>query len=398
MNDISLYYLFKYFLTVGATCFGGPLAIIDRIRYDLVLKRNLFTADEFKDIFGYSQIAPGPLAFQVSVYTGYFKKGFWGALISGFALVLPSYLLVLVFSIFYKEYENINYIRYALYGLSPVIIAIIVKSGYRLSRTIFQKDLFLYILFFASIFFTIYLNTSIIYLILGEAVVALIYYLIKEKKINKNITSIFSLFPLALIFLYTTSQKLFYLLFAEINFLKIYANAKLVQMALLFLKVGSLTYGSGFVIVGVLRQEVVENLKWLNPKEFIDGIAFGQITPGPVVITSTFIGYMTSGLIGSLVATTCIFLPTFIFVVFIATHINKFKDNFYLKSLIKGANAAALGAILSTAFLLSKDAILDIPTLVLFVVSASILISTKFKEYYLIIISAAVGILIKMVL
>jgi chromate transporter len=169
-------------------------------------------------------------------------------------------------------------------------------------------------------------------------------------------------------------------------------------MALLFLKVGSLTYGSGFVIVGVLRQEVVENLHWLNAKEFIDGIAFGQITPGPVVITSTFIGYMTSGLIGSLVATTCIFLPTFIFVVIIATHINKFKDNFYLKSLIKGANAAALGAILSTAFLLSKDAILDVPTLILFIASASILISTKFKEYYLIIISAAAGILIKMIL
>jgi chromate transporter len=107
---------------------------------------------------------------------------------------------------------------------------------------------------------------------------------------------------------------------------------------------------------------------------------------------------MTSGLIGSLVATTCIFLPTFIFVVIIATHINKFKDNFYLKSLIKGANAAALGAILSTAFLLSKDAILDVPTLILFIASASILISTKFKEYYLIIISAAAGILIKMIL
>jgi chromate transporter len=390
--------LFKYFITVGATCFGGPLAIIDRIRYDLVLKRNLFTADEFKDIFGYSQIAPGPLAFQISVYTGYFKKGFWGAMVSGFALVLPSYLLVLAFSIFYKEYKDINYIRYALYGLSPVIIAIIVKSGYRLSRTIFQKDVFLYILFFTSIFFTIYLKAPIIYLILGEAVVALIYYFIKEKKINKNITSVLSFFPFALLLLLTTFQKFIFLIYYDINYFKIYTNEKLVQMALLFLKVGSLTYGSGFVIVGVLRQEVVENLHWLNAKEFIDGIAFGQITPGPVVITSTFIGYMTSGLIGSLVATTCIFLPTFIFVVIIATHINKFKDNFYLKSLIKGANAAALGAILSTAFLLSKDAILDVPTLILFIASASILISTKFKEYYLIIISAAAGILIKMIL
>jgi chromate transporter len=396
LNEISLYYLFKYYITVGATCFGGPLAIIDRIRFDLVLKRNLFSADEFKDIFGYSQIAPGPLAFQVSVYTGYFKRGFWGALVSGFALVLPSYVLVLVFSIFYKEYKDINYIRFALYGLSPVIIAIIVKSGYSLSRTIFQKDWFLYILFFLSIFLTIYFKAPIIYLILGEAVIALIYYLIKEKKINKNITTILSIFPVIFVFLITISQKLIFLFCSGINYFKIYTDAKLLQMALLFLKIGSLTYGSGFVIVGVLRQEVVDNLHWLNAKEFIDGIAFGQITPGPVVITSTFIGYMTSGIIGSLISTMCIFLPTFILVVLIATRINRFKDNFYLKSLIKGANAAALGAILSTAFLLSKDAILDIPTFILFILSATILVFTKFKEYYLILISSAAGILIKM--
>lgn len=352
--------------------------------------------DEFKNIFGYSQIAPGPLAFQISLYTGFFKRGFWGAFVSGIGLVLPSYLLVLIFSIFYKEFKDINYIRYALYGLSPVIIAIIVKSGYSLSKSIFQKDWFLYMLFFASIFFTIYFSTPIIYLILAEAVISLIYYLIKEKKINKNITSFLSFIPFTIAILIVALHKFNLLFFYVINYLKIYTSTKLVQMALLFLKVGALTYGSGFVIVGVLRQEVVENMQWLNAREFIDGIAFGQITPGPVVITSTFIGYMTAGFLGSLVSTICIFLPTFIIVVLLATHIDKLKDNFYLKSLIKGANAAALGAILSTAFLLSKDAILDIPTLILFIASATILVSTKFKEYYLIIISAVLGISIKM--
>jgi chromate transporter len=172
-------------------------------------------------------------------------------------------------------------------------------------------------------------------------------------------------------------------------------SANLLAMALLFLKVGSLTYGSGFVIVGVLRQEVVDNLHWLTSKEFIDGIAFGQITPGPVVITSTFIGYMTSGVIGSIVSTVCIFLPTFIFVILLAQKIHKFKDNFYLKALIKGANAAALGAILSTAFILSKDALIDVTTIIFFLVAILILFLTKFKDIYLILLASLAGILIK---
>jgi chromate transporter len=418
LQSITLFELFKYFLILGATAFGGPLAIIEKIRYDLVLKKNWLQMDEFKNIFGYSQVAPGPLAFQVAVYFGYYRKGFWGALLSGFGLVFPSFLLVLLFSIFYKEFHDVEYIRYAMYGLSPVIIAIIAKSGLNLSKTIFQKDIFMYVIFFLSIFLTIAIKIQIIYIVISFAIFSLLFYSIKRKIKGNTLNSFVGFIPFMLfsvnsvansVSLYvkssfetlcssvTNSVSLCVKSFSAILISSLF-SANLLTMALLFLKVGSLTYGSGFVIVGVLRQEVVDNLQWLSSKEFMDGIAFGQITPGPVVITSTFIGYMTSGVIGSIVSTVCIFLPTFIFVLILAQKIHKFKDNFYLQSLIKGANAAALGAILSTAFILSKDALIDITTIIFFLLAILILFLTKFKDIYLILLSALAGILIKMFL
>lgn len=410
MQNITLLELLKYFLTVGATAFGGPLAIIDRIRYDLVLKKNWLQMEEFKNIFGYAQIAPGPLAFQVSVYVGYYKKGFWGAVASGFGVVFPSFILVLVFSIFYKEFRDIEYVRYALYGLSPVIVAIIAKSGLNLSKNIFQKDVFLYVLFFLSIFLTIAVKIQIIYIIISFAILSLAYYSLRGKiKVNrvKSFTGMLFLAIYVILVLINTISIFIknFLLFLA-NFVKnslsfveagfaFLSSSALLTLALLFLKVGSLTYGSGFVIVGVLRQEVVDNFHWLSSKEFIDGIAFGQITPGPVVITSTFIGYMTSGFTGSIISTVCIFLPTFIFVMILAQKIHKYKDNFYLQSLIKGANAAALGAILSTAFILSKDALIDVTTIAFFLIAVIILFLTKFKDIYLILLASLAGILIK---
>ena len=404
MPQVTLFELAKYFLILGATGFGGPLAIIEKIRYDLVLKKNWMQMDEFKDLFGYAQIAPGPLAFQVAVYFGYYRKGFWGAVVAGFGLVFPSFLLVLIFAFFYKEFRDVNYIRYALYGLSPVIIAIIAKSGLNLSKTIFKKEIFMYVVFFLSIIFTIFYKIQIIYIVLAFALISLIYHIILKKLKGDKLNSFLGFIPVLLSgylniklsfanfasnFATLCGKKFFLIILTPLF------SANLIALALLFLKVGSLTYGSGFVIVGVLKQEVVDNFHWLTAKEFIDGIAFGQITPGPVVITSTFIGYMTSGVIGSIVSTVCIFLPTFVFVLILAQKIHKFKDNFYLQSLIKGANAAALGAIISTAFILSKDALIDIPTIALFLSALLILFLTKFKDIYLILLASLAGILIK---
>lgn len=386
--QLTNFKIFKYFLYLGIAGFGGPLAIIEYIRRELVFEKKWMSIEEFKNYFGYSQIAPGPLAYQVALYFAYFKKGFWAAVLAGIGLVLPSYLIVLIFSIFYKEFRDINYIVWALYGISPVVIAIIFHSGFNLSRTVFSKDLFQYILFFSSIGVSIYFKLHIIILIISFAIIALIYYTIERKAKTDKLNS-FSFFTFSGIILSLkdfTGYLLYYLGLL---------NNKLIDIAFVFMKAGALTYGSGFVIIGVLRQDIVENLHWLTAKEFLDGIAFGQITPGPVVITSTFIGYMVSGFSGSLVATVSIFLPTFIIVMLISQVIEKLKDNFYLKSAIKGANAAAIGAIITTAYFLSKDAMVDYWSYGLFLLGIAVLFATKLKPYYLIVIGAAIGIAVK---
>lgn len=368
--------IFKYFLYIGFAGFGGPLAIIEMMRKDLVTKKKWLDLNEFESVLGYAQIAPGAYAYQVAMYIGYKKGGYVGAILAGFLLVLPSFLIVLIFSVFYSYYRDITYVKYGLYGLSPVIAALIFQSGFSLGKSIFKKDIFLYVIFFASIVLTIIFRVQIIYIIIASAVIAILYYLAT----NKN-----RIFSFA-----------FMIVIAFLMQIKVEISVKLEQLALLFLKVGSLTYGSGFVIVGVLRQEVVENLKWLTAQEFIDGLAFGQITPGPVVITSTFIGYLTSGFTGAAVGTFCIFLPTTIIVLLLAKNIKKFKDNFYLRAAIRGANAAAIGAILATAYFISRDAIVDIYTLCFFLSGLAVLILTDIKPIFILGVFAILGIVAKL--
>lgn len=389
MPSISLLDILKYFLVLGTTAFGGPLAVIEKMRKDLVLMKNWITADEFKNYFGYSQIAPGPLAYQVAVYFSYFKKGIPGAIVASIGLVFPSFVFVLAFSVFYESFRDVNFVRFALYGLNPVIVAIITKSGFNLSRSVFENEIFLYVLFFLSIGLTIFFKVPIIVLIITSAFVSLVFHIIIKKR-HSSIKALSFEFLILCCSVLTTFISL-------LNYIRETSLSFYLKLAYVFTKIGALTYGSGFVIVGVMRQEVVEGLNWLTQKEFLDGLAIGQITPGPVVITSTFVGYLTSGPIGAIVATISIFLPGFIIIMIIAPYVNKLKDNLYIKYLIKGANASALGAILATAYFLSRDAIIDVATLSIFVIALTLLFFTKFKDIFLILVSILIGIGLKVI-
>ena len=380
--------LFLYFLKTGSTVFGGPLAIIHRIQEDLVHKKKWITEKEFENIFGYSQLAPGTISYQVGTYIGYFSYGVWGAFICGFALIFPSFLLILGFAIFYKSYGSLEIVQYILYGLSPAIIAIILHSGIKLSRNLIKKDFFLLFLFLLSIVLTTVFKVNIIYQIFPAAFVSILYYSLIEK--NRAKLRSVSLIAVSGI------VKLFAKLFGVISAVIVFADNKLLDLALVFLKASSLTYGSGFVIVGVLHQDVVEKFQWLSEKDFLAGISFGNITPGPVVITSTFIGYMTSGFLGSVVSTVCIFLPTFIIVIILAQIVTKHKENFYLKSFIKGANAAALGAIIATAYNLSRGALIDKATVIIFIVTLVVMFRFKINTLFIIGAAAACGVVVKM--
>jgi chromate transporter len=377
--------ILKYYLYLGATCFGGPLAIIANMRNDLVERKKWVTESEFENYFGYSQVAPGPIAFQVCIYISYFRAGLPGAIAGGFGLVFPSFLLVLLFSFFYQEFKDTWYVTALLYGISPVIISIILYSGIQLSSRVFKRDYFLYVLFGISIILTAFLKFPIIYVIICSGIVSLLYYFIRER--SEGIIN-------GLLIWLPGAGGIVFAVFSEaFSYIKEFFNLRLIEMALLFMKVGALTYGSGFVIVGVLNQEVVNNYAYISAKEFIDGLAFGQVTPGPVVITSTFIGYLTEGVLGAIICTTAIFLPTFVIVVLIAPFMKKISSNFYVKSLIKGANASAIGAIIATAYLLSFDAVNDYITGILLLASF-ILIWLKVRSLYLILASGIAGLVL----
>lgn len=381
MVDVSLLHLFRYFLFVGATVFGGPIAIIENFRTDLVEKKKWIKEKEFEKFFGYSQIAPGPISFQVALHIGYSKKGWFGAMVSGTGLMLPSFLAVLLFSVFYSQYKNVYFVRYILYGLGPVIIAIILHSGFKLTSSVLKKEIFPYIILVSSFLLVVFQVVNIIILIFAGAFIYLLYDIIINKK--KIFTGLFLFLP-------------FFLLAGEkFCVIKEQLNSRMLDLSILFLKVGSLTYGSGFAIIGVLKQEVVDNLGWLSNVEFLDGVAFGQITSGPVIITSTFIGYMISGIMGSVLSTICILLPTYIYVLIIQKFIHNLTENFYLNSFIRGANAAAIGAILATAFLLSKDAIYDTMTVLLFVAGLILMFVSKIKPIFYILAAGILGFVIK---
>jgi chromate transporter len=358
------------------------------MRNDLVERKKWITENDFENYFGYSQIAPGPIAFQVCLYVGYFRAGILGAMAGGSALVLPSFLIVLVFSIFYQQFKDTYFITAALYGISPVIISIILYSGLQLAGRVFKKDYFLYALFAISVILTAFLKFPIMYVIIGSGIISLLYF--SAKKISSS--GINSKMSLALFSASLTALINSILTFA--GSVKDLVADKLLEMSILFMKVGALTYGSGFVIVGVLNQEVVNNYGYITAKEFIDGLAFGQITPGPVVITSTFIGYLTQGIPGAIVCTVAIFLPTFLIVMILAKFIHRISENFYVKSLIKGANAGAIGSILATAYLLSDEAVKDYITGAFALIALFLLFKYKFNSLYLIIIAGILGIII----
>ena len=168
--------IFKYYFYLGSTCFGGPLAIIANMRNDLIEKKKWITENDFENYFGYSQIAPGPIAFQVCLYVSYFRAGILGAMAGGTALVLPSFLIVLVFSFFYRQFSDTFFIKAMLYGISPVIVSIIFYSGFQLAGRVFKKDIFLYALFAVSLVLTAFLKFPIIYVIIGSGIVSLIYF------------------------------------------------------------------------------------------------------------------------------------------------------------------------------------------------------------------------------
>jgi chromate transporter len=368
-NSFSLIELLKYFIYLGSCCFGGPIALVGHMQKDLVEKKNWYSAEEFQNALAFSKLTPGPFAVQLGMYLGYLRFKITGATLVLLAFVIPPSFIVLVISFFYVRYKGLSWLEAFLYGMSPAAISIIFKAAINLSKLSIQKDKMLWLLFFIVFLISIFSKTELIVLII---IIGIIYMLFNKKTLNS-----FSLLP--------------------INGLNInLVNPVLVKLFIYFFSAGLLVFGSGLAIVPFLHEGVVEKYQWITEKEFIDAVSIGMVTPGPVLVTVTFIGYLIKGVTGAIISTIAVFLPVYFFVIFLSPIYNKFSKNKDVQSFITGVTACICGAIFASCFTLANKVIIDPQTFLIFLISAFCL--TKFKlipEPVIILVAGVLGIILR---
>jgi chromate transporter len=371
----SLKDLCLYFLRLGALGFGGPVALVGYMHRDLVETRRWITEDDYREGLALSQLAPGPLAAQLGIYLGYVHYGLLGATMAGIAFVLPSFLMVVGIGWAYSGYGGLPWMQAVFYGVGAAVIGIIAISSYKLTKKTVGADRLLWIIFAVLAITTYWFEKEIIWLIL---VAGLIVWFMKAPpswlKFSAN-----SFVPIII----TQAQAVSF-------------ETKLLDIAWFFAKAGAFVFGSGLAIVPFLYGGVVKEYEWLSEQEFVDAVAVAMITPGPVVITVGFIGYLVAGFWGAAVAALATFLPCYVFTVIPAPYFKRYGKHPAIKAFVDGVTAAAIGAIAGAVVVLGKRTLTDIPTFAIAIATAAILFRyKKLQEPYVILIAAMIGMILK---
>ena len=377
----SLGDLVKYFLLLGTTGFGGPVALVGYMHRDLVEKRKWISEEEYKEGLALAQLAPGPLAAQLCIYLGYVHLGLIGATLCGIAFVVPSFIMVVGIGMLYKIYGGLPWMQAVFYGVGAAVIGIIAVSIYKLTqksvskfqpKAVMEKWL-LWVLFIVGIAVTIITESEQVLLFVGAGLIAMMVYA-PPKWMKQNANSI--------------------LLFSFAGFWE-FKTETLGQMAWFFTKAGAFVFGSGLAIVPFLHGAVTD-YHWLTEQQFLDAVAVAMITPGPVVITVGFIGYLVGGFPGACVAALATFLPCYLFTVIPAPYFKKIAKNKSVKSFVEGITAAVVGALAGAVVIIASRSITDVPTAAIAVVTIAILFFTKKTQEPIIILAAAgIGLLLK---
>jgi len=287
--------LVRYYLRLGLLGFGGPVALVGQMERELVGDRGWVTKSEMREGIAVCQSLPGPLAIQVGIWLSYLRGGFWGAWAGGWAFILPNFVIVTVLGALYVHFGGLPWVTAIFYGVSPAVIALILLSCYRLAK-LGMDDWLPWALAAVAFGVTIALRTEVAWIFLAAGAVGILYYgsLFRPRAATSTTSSF--LFGLPLLAAADGASQ----------------GAMLGKLFTFFLKAGSLTFGSGLVIVPFLEKGLVQQTGWLNEREFLVAVAMGMMSPGPVVITATFVGYLVAGFTGALVATIGIFLPSFL--------------------------------------------------------------------------------------
>ena len=332
------------------------------------------------------QSLPGPLAIQVGIWISYIRGGFWGAWAGGWAFILPDFVIVSVMGALYVYFGGLSPVKAIFYGVSPAVIALIVHSCYRLTK-LGMKDWVEWGLAAVAFVITVAVQAEVALVFIGCGIVGLLYY-----------GSLFRTRPATSV----TRSFLIGLPLVAAGAAPAGLGKMLGELLAFFLKAGSLTFGSGLVIVPFLEKGLVQQMQWLNERDFLVAVAMGMISPGPVVITATFVGYLVAarlhgslldGFLGSVTSTVGIFLPSFLFILIVAPILMRYRQNPNVQGFIKGAYAAAIGTILGACVLLGKIAIGDWLTVLIALGSLVVLFRWKVSNPLLVAATAVIGLI-----
>jgi chromate transporter len=378
----SLTELVRYFLYLGTLGFGGPVALVGFMHRDLVERRRWIDEDEFRLGVALSQIMPGPLAAQLAIALGYFQRGVLGATAVGLAFILPSFLMVIGISFAYRRFGGLWWMQALFYGIGAAVIAIIAIAAYKLARSTNKRDPLLWAVFGALAIVTMWAEAE-----LAEFfVIAGLVTLFARARPTRAQALTAGLGGAAVVVAIWLIERWF------VN-LQVGGEQVLLQILVFFTKAGAFVFGSGLAIVPFLHQGVVQQFGWLTEQQFIDAVAVAMITPGPVVITVVFIGFLAAGFLGAVAAAIGIFLPVYLFTIIPAPWFRRNRDNALLKAFVLGATSAATGAIAGAVILLAGRAIYDVPTAAVALISLGVLWRFKVPEPILVAAAGIVGLI-----
>lgn len=354
--------------------FGGPVALVGYMQKDLVERDKWITQDEFSQGVALGATLPGPLAAQVAMWIGYLKQGFWGCTLASIGFIAPPFFMVLVISSIYVRFEHTAWLLALFYGIGPAVAALVVESCYKLAKK-YLPDWKMIALACACLAVTVIVHAELALLFIAGGMIGVVLYGLPPSG-KKNLPPSASLFALAGI--------------------KLFQNVSLSPLAKLgvfFFKAGAFTFGSGLAVAPFIHEGLVLDYKWLTEREFLDTVAVGMITPGPVVIMATFAGYLVHGLRGACVASFGVFLPIYLMVIFVAPFFVRHRNQPQVAAFVKGATAAAVGVISGAAVIIARGVITDGMTVVIAFISLFLLVRFKTSGLLLVGLAGLAGLL-----
>jgi chromate transporter len=373
---VGLWEFFAYFLRLGTTGFGGPIALAGFMQRDLVDERRWISRQDYLDGLALAQLAPGPLAAQLAIYLGYVRGGMLGATAVGACFVLPSFLMVWAISAAYVRYGGLPWMQALFYGIGAAVIGIIVRSAQKLTKLTLGRSVLLWSICAVMAVVTAWTEREIAWLFLLAGAITAAPAAWRQRRSTARspvgAVGILALAAPSAIQLAPTLTNIFWI----------------------FAKAGAFVFGSGLAIVPFLYGELVQTHGWLNDRQFLDAVAVAMITPGPVVITVAFIGYLVAGEWGMTVAAIGVFLPVYLFVVLPAPYFRRHRSQPLVKGFVEGVSAAATGAIGGAAYVLATRAITDAWTAGIAVLTFVVLLRFKVSELWLIGAAAIIGLVL----